>query len=453
MLILFRPALRTCFGLLLALTAAHPTIAQQFWRLTDDFPGGFKASLTTTGDSTLLVSVASGILRSPDGGQSWTHPLTAHAVTSFGRTAAGHLLAGGVGRLYRSADDGLTWDSVTVPTSFPLNAIVEGPQGELFVGTGQLSLANGYEGDGVLASADGGLSWQTRSQGLMGSRFIERLVQDRHGRLYAALTDEMGFGGLYISDDAGRQWQSVAIQIDGRNTIPAVITPQRLTALAITPTDSVVCSLAGAAVNVGVQLTLIKARTALDQPSQWRLMPMHFSSMWWMEPLLQNLYIARNGDWYSSRRGSIRVGGTLRSTNQGRTWTRITAGLGLDATGNYGPQTFTEAANGRLYMVQLLDERIYHTDASRLTGTPPEVTADTFRLYPNPTTETVRVGWPAGSPSPHLHLTDLAGRPVAVPLHATDAEAQLDLRALAPGVYLLHLQAAGQKWVRRVALH
>jgi hypothetical protein len=178
----------------------------------------------------------------------------------------------------------------------------------------------------------------------------------------------------------------VSIEIDGKNVIDNRIKIGNTTGLSISPDDSIHLSIAGTAVNVGVSLNLHKSIRDLTGPSKWEVRTVSNSSIWWNDRLLHNIHFAKNGDWYSSAKGSLNTGGTFFSKDKGQKWNRHLQGLGLDAFGQLSIQYFAENDTGKIYMVQLLDERIYWADTSvlnRVNTSNPIVTKELFP-YPNP---------------------------------------------------------------------
>jgi hypothetical protein len=63
---------------------------------------------------------------------------------------------------------------------------------------------------------------------------------------------------------------------------------------------------------------------------------------------------------------SISTGGSFYSTDKGLTWLRRAAGMGISHTDRYESNFHFESAAGKVFMVQLLDERVYYTTQSLL---------------------------------------------------------------------------------------
>jgi hypothetical protein len=241
-------------------------------------------------------------------------------------------------------------------------------------------------GDGVFFSDDQGKTWTQRNSGLGNYKAGERIACDKNGKIYLAVADEnvSGNGGLFISGDNGLSWQHIDIQIDGKNSIPNQIKVANTTGLTFTPDDSLIVSLSGIAVNTLVQLNIKKKITDVKDNSFWKPFIISNTSTWWDDRLMGNVYFAKNGDRYSSVAGSVSQGGTYFQKKEKNTWQRYDYGLGLDMNGTRNFQYFAENSSGKVFMIQMLDERIYWTDESLLTSAPAPIESKGFSIFPNP---------------------------------------------------------------------
>lgn len=447
------PSLLLRAALLLLLSGASLTANGQYaWQTTRSFPGGPKTGIAATGDSTLITTVSAGVLCSNNQGRTWRLAVRAHHVESVYATRSGQLLAGGRGMVYRSQNEGASWDSIQVSTPYALVTFAETLQGELLVGTGTHTVS-GSLGSGVFYSPDQGQTWQARNAGFSAGRFVSQLAVDRHGRLYAAVThdDLAQQPGLYTSADAGQHWTHLPFQLP---SLPRAVRIYEVMALAVSPQDSLLCSFSGAYGgsdgSFGVMGNFTKHTAAVADPTiTWTVHGGTQSPNWWFREPLNTVYFAANGDWYSSRIG-LSSGGTLVSHNQGRSWHLMTGGLGVGAGGIREPQQFATTPDGTIFMVQNTDDKVYWTKASIVTAGRRPQPEPFVTLFPNPATETVHFANPTKQAMRSLVLTDLGGRLAHhFNLAGHDSSLGLPLHALPAGVYVATLTLANGQVVRQ----
>jgi len=229
----------------LSWAALHPPIA----------PGDSFVKFAVTKDGTLLGALSSSLLKSPDGGDSWSSgtlpaasnsflslvadpvgPQTSYALTSqglFRSTDGGStwsrrgqgvaislavdpndpatLYAGGLttyylpetnGGLWKSTDAGITWKQLPAPFPPGVDALY------LAIGPASSALwASTLEG-GVFQSPDGGASWISIGGGLSGLPVTAIAVDpDTPQTVYAGTRlQSSNYGRLHRSGDAGRDW-------------------------------------------------------------------------------------------------------------------------------------------------------------------------------------------------------------------------------------------------------
>jgi photosystem II stability/assembly factor-like uncharacterized protein/DNA-binding beta-propeller fold protein YncE len=148
-----------------------------------------------------------GLLRSTNGGQTWTLGSTDKSgdlAQTLALSPDGLRLYLGTlyGGLYVSEDAGQSWSDLggNIPGQHTWSsALAFDPANTLFLGTDV----------GVFRSSDGGQSWASASSGLpvdpnLGTPAGVRALAFHDNHLYAALTQ----GGLYVSDDQGQSWRS-----------------------------------------------------------------------------------------------------------------------------------------------------------------------------------------------------------------------------------------------------
>lgn len=345
--------------------ASQSCFAQGFWYTTRDFPGGVKTTFAGLEDSVLIVGTPNGIWRSDNEGYSWTKKLSSSYVFSLHASSTGTIVAGGKGKLFFSYNKGISWDSVSVPTSFPIIKIVENKDHEYFLIASGFTNEEGFVGDGVFYNNGDLKTWVQRNTGLPTTlRSAEHLAVDKNGRIYLTLPDEntTGLGGLYFSNDDGLTWQQSPLVVNNLGTIKVL----NSFSISITPQDSVLVSVSGTAVNISTRLNVIKHINDVSKNTPWRPWSIRKLGNWWEDLNLNTIHFTKNGDWYSSVTNSISTGGSFYSTDKGMNWIKRTQGMGISRTDRYESNLHYESSTGKLFMVQFLDERVYYTNQSLL---------------------------------------------------------------------------------------
>lgn len=156
-----------------------------------------------------------GLMSTTDGGITWKnlfHDQPIRAITKVGST----LWLGTTDGLYKSTDGGVTKTKVL---SGPVTSILSIP-GKLFIG-----------GTQIRYSADGGKTFKAGDAGDL-PMFITEMVY-ANGKLYAA-TDAAYFDGLaktgrgvLRSPDGGLHWNSISNGLDNRDVTAIVVTPDK----------------------------------------------------------------------------------------------------------------------------------------------------------------------------------------------------------------------------------
>lgn len=181
------------------------------WRALPLVAGGIDesgrvAAVAAAGDAARPVYLAGterGLLRSADGGQTWTRrvlglssPVTALAVSPVGRELV--LAATRLG-LHRSNDGGQTWTEVAAaPLDVPLGTLQFLADGRTVLGTSTR---------GLVLSPDQGRTWMRRGGGLPLSN-VTSVAALPDGR--TLLASDFARAVLYLSRDGGQNWEPLA---------------------------------------------------------------------------------------------------------------------------------------------------------------------------------------------------------------------------------------------------
>jgi hypothetical protein len=376
----------TKFFLVLSLLLAFESFAQKFWLTTYEFWGGPKKGITLTDDNHLLVACTGAVLQSTNEGFSWVQTLTTQELYSIAGKPDGKVFAGGRGKIFHSQNHGSTWDSLTIGGGFPVLKIVFLPSGNALAISSETTM-NGYVGTGVWHFNQQTNTWTQRNMGLGGRIACDQLAMDRFGRCYVTSMDEFrtGQAGLFFSDNEGQNWTQASLNFDGQNIVGNQAKVEFTTGLSIS-SDSIYLSISGSSTGASVRLNLVKPLNQIAQTNFWTQYLIRANSQsFWMDRLLNGQHFAKNGDVYSSTSGSMSslAGTFFRKSGMARK--RNDWGLGLDEFGNYSVQHHVEKANGKVFMIQEMDFRVYWADTSQtLTQIDNVQKSSDFQVFPNP---------------------------------------------------------------------
>jgi photosystem II stability/assembly factor-like uncharacterized protein len=121
------------------------------------------------------------------------------------------------GGLWKSTDGGANWTSIWPDENVQaMGAVAEAPDGTLWAGTGEANPPGGgltYFGDGIYKSTDDGATWQ--HMGLPDSAAFGRIAVDptNSNRVFAAAAGHIARSvrdrGIYRTEDGGKTWERV----------------------------------------------------------------------------------------------------------------------------------------------------------------------------------------------------------------------------------------------------
>ncbi|MBI5648758.1 MAG: hypothetical protein HY962_17655 [Ignavibacteriae bacterium] len=367
-------------------------------------------TVVATHGSVVLAVNDSGVYRSPDAGETWTKAST--VLTSFmnahslGRhPATGALFAATNDHIYRSLDDGFTWmakDSGL--TGFYYMCISFGKDGSVWAGSATTPFR----------SSNGGESWHAAGDSA-GPININTLVADRRSGIVYCGTDS---GRVYWTGDNGATWNLLPIP-DAHGFVRTMAR------------DSAGFVLAGV---TGYGLYRSTAIVPATVESFWATVDNADVTLRW------RVLDERNVTAYRIERLAVKAGSADWRTID----TRAARGSGIYETREVA------APHGRLrYRLRVIDsdgteEIAAYTEAHlgsvisglRITG-----------VSPLPARDAASVAWTLAEAGP-VRLTVWTALGVPVYTRQIDApqagsySTRLDLRGLAPGMYLLRLESA-----------
>jgi len=213
------------FILILIFTAT--SIFSQQWQQTTAIPegGGVTEIVVRESNGDIFVTTGSynypsgpdgGIRKSTNDGASWTNVFDAYTGRTITDGADGNLYASvwpypSNEGLYRSTDNGSTWNLLTtVPSGNNIFAIavnINSPSVTIFAGTRQ----------GVYRSTNNGTSWAYANTGLPVNAWVRDIEVDSSGNVAVAT-----LAGLFISMDNGNSWTQ-ATGIAAGDTIVKIV--------------------------------------------------------------------------------------------------------------------------------------------------------------------------------------------------------------------------------------
>jgi hypothetical protein len=163
---------------------------------------------------------------------------------------------------------------------------------------------------------------------------------------------------------------------------------------------------------------------------------------------LNSIYQALNGDLYSSYSQTLNTGGTYFKKSGNYPWQRIDAGLGLDVTSYRSHQYFAETSVGKVFMIQMYDERIYWADTSLVANNIPEFESDQQLFYYPTLVETgssFEVKVLAGYDCQSIAILDLSGKVIS-----SSKDAETVLAPSTGGIYLLAVNINNNRYVKKL---
>jgi photosystem II stability/assembly factor-like uncharacterized protein len=240
--------------------------------------GGDLHTVATIGDA-LFVGGHAAVAVSHDGGRQWQQVASLKDADAMGwAVTSDAILAGGHPGLYRSTDKGATFTKVTGASAVPDVHALGGTGNTVYLASPQA---------GLLASTDGGHSWQVRNaqtgRAFMGTILVDPTNPER------LIAPDMS-AGLSTSTDGGRTWKPLG-------------GPSRAMAVAWNPTN----------ISQLVTVGMSGAARSSDGGSTWQPIEMPAGAT-------AVAYDATGATIYAGVLNGQRAH-TYRSTDSGTTWT------------------------------------------------------------------------------------------------------------------------------------
>jgi photosystem II stability/assembly factor-like uncharacterized protein len=163
-----------------------------------------RLAIEPTPPGILYLQTMGRIFRSLDGAASWQEALAASSPIAAG--PGGLVIAGWAGTgAVRSTDGGRNWELITAPGLDRLTSYAFGASADQIYASGNAL--------GVVASGDGGQSWQPANHGLTATSVAAVTIDPaRSARIYTALADmdrAQGSSALFKSRNFGGRWRPI----------------------------------------------------------------------------------------------------------------------------------------------------------------------------------------------------------------------------------------------------
>jgi photosystem II stability/assembly factor-like uncharacterized protein len=184
----------------------NKSVAQDVWEPAGISGGRVSTIVKVTNNVFVAGFIGGGLYRSIDGGQYWhsiSRTINNLGVFDLKVNSVGDIYAGAVRSIYKSTDQGLSWNKVH--NSFPPNGYAEDI---VFDASDNIYVAQNY--GGVYKSTDGGNSWAQINSGLPSSKYIDKVGFTSNNILLASDL----YRGVYKSTDYGVSWVKSNMGLD-----------------------------------------------------------------------------------------------------------------------------------------------------------------------------------------------------------------------------------------------
>ncbi len=163
----------------------------------------------------VYTSACSGIYRSENGGEVYKKvqgiPSTARRTRVLMQDPVNRnvVYAGTTEGLYKTVNDGVTWQRMTGPDVIVNDVHVDpkNPQRVLLA----------TDRSGVLASNNDAVSFTPSNAGFSQRQVASLLVDANSQTIYAGVLNDKGYGGVFVSSDAGGSWRQQSNGLEGRD--------------------------------------------------------------------------------------------------------------------------------------------------------------------------------------------------------------------------------------------
>ncbi|MBK6912650.1 MAG: T9SS type A sorting domain-containing protein [Ignavibacteriales bacterium] len=315
-----------------------------------------------------------GVNKSTNSGESWEQTaISLLSITSISENSSGDIFAAGWGAIYKSTDDGVSWDTLSngLPSADWIEALVintsqriicvtgingvfySDDNGESFISSGLSGVElnsivkNPFDylfvssnGSGVYKSTDNGLNWTEVNSGL-NDLFVNTLWSDNNNNLFAGLKN----GRVYLSINNGTIWQPITTAYS-LSEVNSILSDLSQNVFAGTNLNGIFCASEGSykwnQCNEGLKSSEVINLLAIDSTQVFAATNLNgiFRTSnkggTWINNALQGnigmtLSLSNNKNIYAGLFAEIGFfGDKLRSDDNGYSWISIGAGLPIE---------------------------------------------------------------------------------------------------------------------------
>ncbi|MCK4694709.1 MAG: hypothetical protein KAT74_03050, partial [Candidatus Cloacimonetes bacterium] len=148
----------------------------------------------------LFTGTSNGVFRSVDNGISWDQVLYVNYTKGIAINSQDQIFASPA-PLYLSTSNGNYWDQLNLYYLYDVKNITVDTEDNIFVG---------FWG-GICKSSDNGANWELVLS-LSDCEVVNSIVENSEGVLFAGTINFFGGGGVYLSTDQGDSWEHIGLE-------------------------------------------------------------------------------------------------------------------------------------------------------------------------------------------------------------------------------------------------
>jgi len=368
--------------------------------ITPDTAELYRFTFDTTGN--LYIGTNKGVYFSEDDNQ-WQF-IGPNDFASYIYINSNNTIYAGMNELYRSYDNGTTWDSIFYYTQGGITSIYTIGDSIIFVGTW----------GGIFRSADSGQTWN-HVLFSYNSEVFKAIVANSEGVLFAGSTNFTGNyspGGVYKSDDNGETWELIGLDY------------YFISAMVIDSEDRIYACARG-----NYYTGKLAVFKSLDNGISWEIIYENNT----INTITRNEYneVSIGCDTQDGTQG-----GVFCSYDEGETWEDVTNNLPTSSI-----YYIKFSPNQYLFLRTKYDYRLFKTESPVNISQHQFAKHDSFTVYPNPAKDKLNLIINKYNIE-KIYITDLSGKLIKNmrPLIGENG-VEINISDLPPSVYLIHYKS------------